>query len=81
LKETDNRATLIAVDRQQSIPDLDAPSRWARIVDLRNKPTASVCSITAPARSFLDTVVTSDRVDGEREQLGVHHTRKEHEPE
>src|SRR5258705_13070767 len=68
LEETDHRPTLVAVDRQQPVPDLDAPSRWASRVDVRNKPGRAVRSITAPASSFLDTVVTGDCVDGEREQ-------------
>src|SRR5262249_7749641 len=81
LEEPDHRATLVAIDRQQPVPELDAPSRRARVVDVGNEPTGAVRLITGPARSFLDTVVAGNRVDGEREQAGIQPTDEEHEPE
>src|SRR5262249_27866003 len=81
LEETDHRATLVAIDRQQPVSELDAPRCRALGIDVRNKPSGAVVSSNAPARSFLDTVVTGHGVDGECEQAGVHHTDEEHEPE
>ena len=71
---------LVAIDSQQPIPRLDAPSSRARLVDVQDKPTPAIRRGT-PARSFLDTVVTGDGVDCEREQARVHYTDQEHDPE
>jgi hypothetical protein len=78
---TEHRSTLVAIDRQQPVSELHAPSGRSPRVDLRNKPTRAVRS-KGPARScFLDTIVAGYRVDGEREHAGVQPTDKEHYPE
>src|SRR5262245_28753521 len=75
LEKTNHRATLVTVYCKQSISDLDAPCRWARAVDVRNIPGSPVRPLATPTGNFLNAVVTSDSVGGEREQAGVDDTR------
>src|SRR5262249_25454604 len=77
---TEHRASLVAIDRQQPVSELHAPSRRSRVVDFGNKPTRAVRS-KCPAGGFFETVVAGIRVDGEREQADVQPTDEEHEPE